>query len=80
MLDGIPKEKVLVGVKQTKKALKEKQALKVIIADDAQNHVVDPIIEVCNNDGVIVEHIDSMEKLGKAVKIDVGAAVVTILK
>ncbi len=80
MLDGIPKEKILVGVKQTKKALKEKQALKVIIADDAQSHVIDPIIEICNIDSVTVVHTDSMEKLGKAVKIDVGAAVVTILK
>lgn len=80
MFSSIPKEKILVGVKQTKKALKEEQAQKVIVADDAQSHIISPILELCRHGNVAVEYVESMEKLGKEVRIDVGAAVVTILK
>lgn len=80
LFTNIPKEKILVGVKQTKKALKENQAQKIVVASDVQSHVISPILELCSHDNVLVEYAESMEKLGKAVKIDVGAAVVTILK
>ncbi len=80
LLEDVPRGKILVGVKQTKKALKEKQALKVIIADDAQMHVIGPIIEACKADNIEIERTDSMEKLGNAVNIDVGAAVVVVIK
>jgi large subunit ribosomal protein L7A len=70
----------VVGLKQTKKALKEGRASVVYIAEDAQTAVVAPIEELCREQGVEVIKAPSMAQLGAACNIEVGAATVAILK
>jgi len=69
----------VVGLKQTRKAVKEGRALLVYIAEDADPAVTVPLEELCRQMGVKVEHAPSMARLGAACNIEVGAATVAVL-
>ena len=72
-------EKV-VGTKQTLKALEDKQVKEIIIAEDADERILQKILPLANKQGVPCIPVDSMKKLGKACGIDVNAATVAIKK
>ena len=80
MLSDIRGADIRVGVKQSKKALEGGQVLKAYVAEDADPHVTEPFAADCVKSGVEVMYTPSMEKLGHAAGIDVGAAIVVILK
>lgn len=71
---------LIIGTKQTAKALRTGNAKAVIIALDADSYVTSKIIDIANEFSVPIEYVDSVRKLGKACKIDVGAAAVVIMK
>ena len=64
----------VVGIKQVKKALREGRALEVILADDADPALTEPLELACREAGVKVTHTASMKELGRACAISVGAA------
>ena len=66
--------KKVVGIKQVKKALREGRALEVILADDADPALTEPLEEACRASGVPTRRTASMKELGKACSISVGAA------
>ncbi|MBS5575928.1 MAG: ribosomal L7Ae/L30e/S12e/Gadd45 family protein [Firmicutes bacterium] len=66
--------KKVVGIKQVKKALREGRALEVILADDADPALIEPLEEACREVGVPAKHTASMKELGRACSIAVGAA------
>ena len=66
--------KKVVGIKQVKKALREGRALEVILADDADPALIEPLEEACREAGVPAKHAASMKELGRACSIAVGAA------
>ena len=70
-------EKV-IGFKQSIKLIEENAAKRVYLAEDAEPHVRNPILEMCVAKNIEVVHVPTMEALGKAVEISVGSAVVTI--
>ncbi|MBS7528698.1 ribosomal L7Ae/L30e/S12e/Gadd45 family protein [Fusibacter paucivorans] len=72
--------KLVVGVKQTTKCLTGDRARLVLIAKDAEQHVVRHILELCETKSVEIVFVDSMKTLGKACNIDVGAATAVIEK
>ncbi|KAB3529496.1 50S ribosomal protein L7ae-like protein [Alkaliphilus pronyensis] len=80
MLEILQHEKKIIGIKQTTKALKQGKAKVLYIANDADQHLLKPLVEMANTNGVEVVHVESMKKLGKACKIDVGAATAVVLK
>ena len=67
--------KRVVGNKQTAKAIQKGTAKTVYIADDADVRVVQPLLDAC-----AVEKVATMQELGKACGIHVGAATAAILK
>lgn len=73
-------KKVKVGLKQTIKAVEKGSALEVIIAEDAEPHIVSRITETCQHCQVPFTYVRSMKELGKVCGIDVGAASVAIEK
>lgn len=79
MLSEIKNANIRVGVKQSKKALEGGLVLKAYVAEDADPHVTEPFAADCAEKGVEVVYTPSMEKLGHAAGIDVGAAIVVIL-
>lgn len=70
----------MVGLKQSLKAVQKEIVEKVYIAKDAEERVVSKIINLCAEKNIPIVYTDSMMQLGKACGIDVGAAVVSILK
>ncbi|NPV54073.1 MAG: 50S ribosomal protein L7Ae-like protein [Firmicutes bacterium] len=69
-----------VGTKETLKALERGDVKTVFVADDAEEHVVRNIRNLCKTKGVPIVNIDTMTQLGKACGIEVGAAAAAILQ
>ncbi|GGA53636.1 ribosome-associated protein L7Ae-like [Kroppenstedtia guangzhouensis] len=79
--DKVKKAKsLLIGAKQSKKAIQQGKVREVVIATDADEELKQSLIQICRNHGVAVSYVDSMQGLGKACGIDVGAATAAILE
>jgi large subunit ribosomal protein L7A len=72
--------KVIIGTKQTVKALKEGNVLELVVALDADPHVTSKLVQQAHERNVPIAHVDSMKKLGKSCGIEVGAAAVAIIR
>jgi large subunit ribosomal protein L7A len=79
-LDFDNSEKLKVGIKQASRAVIENRAKALYIAKDAEQHVTRRIIELAGENGVEIVFVESMKDLGRACKIDVGAATAVVLK
>lgn len=69
---------LVVGLKQSKKAIESDQAKRVYIALDAQENISAPIIKVCKEKKIPVTYVKTMQELGALCAIDVGAAVAVL--
>ena len=70
----------VIGVKQVSKAIKRGAVASVYVADDAEQRVLGPLMELCAEQGIELVHIATMKELGKTCEIEVGAAAAAILK
>ena len=68
-------EKRVVGVKQSRKAIREGRARRVYLACDADPAITEPIAAECAAAGIPVETGRTMAQLGRACGIAVGASV-----
>lgn len=66
--------RMVVGAKQLRKALLAGQAKKVYLAQDADPAITEPIAQMCLDQKVPFAWARSMKELGRACRIDVGAA------
>ena len=80
MLSELRTAHKVIGVKQSKKAIRDGAAAEVFVALDAEKRVVGPVYELCSETDTTVQEITTMTELGDAAGIDVGAAVVTVLR
>ena len=80
MLSQLRTAHKVIGVKQSKKAIRDGAAVEVFVALDAEKRVVGPVYELCTESGTKITEITTMAELGDAAGIDVGAAVVTVLR
>ena len=71
-------EKV-IGVKQSRKAVREGRAKRVYLACDADPAITEPVAESCASAGIPMETAYTMAQLGQACRITVGASVVAVL-
>ncbi|WP_422448998.1 L7Ae/L30e/S12e/Gadd45 family ribosomal protein [Thermoanaerobacterium sp. DL9XJH110] len=71
--------KKTIGTKQTMKALEKDRVSVVFIAQDAEEHVVAGLKELCRQKGIEVVPVATMKELGDACGIEVGAASAAIL-
>ncbi len=69
-----------IGSKETRRALERAEAKKVFIAQDADEHIIRPVLDLSKQKSVDVAYVDSMVQLGKACGISVGAAAAAILE
>ncbi|KAB2329213.1 50S ribosomal protein L7ae-like protein [Cytobacillus depressus] len=72
-------KELVIGTKQTVKAMKSGATNAIVIAKDADQKVITSVITVATELNVPVLYVDSMKKLGKACGIEVGAATVAII-
>ena len=71
--------KIVVGTKQTVKALKKRIATEVIVAEDADPMIIRKVSEVAEEVNIPIILVESMKKLGESCGIEVGAATVAII-
>ncbi|MBO8172743.1 MAG: 50S ribosomal protein L7ae-like protein [Bacillaceae bacterium] len=69
---------LIVGTKQTIKAVEQGRVREVFVARDADQRVTSRVIDLCKKKHVPVTYVDSKRRLGKACGIDVSAAVSAI--
>jgi large subunit ribosomal protein L7A len=73
-------KQLVIGTKQTRKAVDRQLAHLVILAKDADLLLTHPIQIACEDNHVSYTYVPSMKELGKASGIQVGTAAVAILK
>ena len=71
---------IVVGLKQSLKAVEGGDAKCAFVAEDADSHVKEPFIAACKQCGVSIEYYPTCQQLGDACGIDVGAAVAVVKK
>ncbi|MDQ7793407.1 MAG: ribosomal L7Ae/L30e/S12e/Gadd45 family protein [bacterium] len=69
-----------VGAKQTLKAVDRGIATLVVVARDADERVLRDLLRCCEERGVTVLYAESMEGLGRACGIQVGAAAAAVIE
>ena len=67
-------KRLVMGVKQTLRALNAGKAVRIIIAEDAARQVVAPVEALAEERGVPVDRVPTMRELGHAGGIQVGCA------
>jgi len=70
---------IIIGTKQTVKALKRGSVKEVVVAKDADPILTSSVVSLAEDQGISVLMVESMKKLGKACGIEVGAAAVAII-
>ena len=80
MLTELASQEKVIGVKQSRKAIRDGRAVRVYLACDAVPAITQPLAESCRAAGVPVETDYTMAQLGQAGRITVGASVVAVLK
>jgi len=73
-------KRIVIGTKQTVKALKEGSVQELVIASDAEPKVTAKVASEALGLNVPIRYVDSMKKLGKACGIEVGASTVAIIR
>ena len=70
--------RIVVGAKQLKKAILGGAARQVFLAQDADPAVTEPLEALCCQNGIPYVFVRSMAELGRACRIEVGAAAAAI--
>ena len=73
-LPDLRRDKIVVGTKQLRKALKDNSAQRVFLAENADPAITEPIAAVCMAKQIPVTWVPAMADLGRACGIEVGAA------
>ena len=79
MISELASNEKVIGVKQSRKAIREGRAKRVFVAVDADPALTEPVAESCAESGIPVETGYTMSQLGQACRITVGASVVVLL-
>ena len=69
----------VIGVKQSRKAIREGRAARVYLACDADPVITAPVAQSCAQTGIPVVDGYTLAQLGHACRITVGASVVAVL-
>ena len=80
MLRELLNQDKVVGFKQSRRAVREGRAARVLLAANADPALTEPMAALCREQGVPVVDGYSMEELGRAAGIQVGAAVIALLR
>jgi large subunit ribosomal protein L7A len=80
MLDDIKSHNKYIGLKQSLRAIEHDEVFTAYVANDSAPHIYNNVVSKCAKKGIPVEYVETMKELGDACNIDVGAAVVVLLK
>jgi len=80
MLEITELSKIKIGIKQASRALSEGTAEKLFVAMDADTRLTEGLIKLAKENSTEIVYVNTMRELGKACKIDVGAATAVKIK
>ncbi len=72
------KDRLIIGTKQTIKAMKSGEVKEVVIAEDVDLDMIAKVSQLAEKMDIPYTMVDSKKKLGKACGIEVGTAAVAI--
>lgn len=72
--------RIIIGTKQTLKAIRNGDVEEVFVAKDADARVTNQVVELAEELNVPIVEVDSKHELGKACDIEVDASTVAIRK
>ncbi|WP_068677170.1 ribosomal L7Ae/L30e/S12e/Gadd45 family protein [Oceanobacillus sp. Castelsardo] len=72
------KSRLIIGTKQTLKAMKNGEVSEVFIANDADEHITQKVASLADELDIPCESVDSKRKLGVACGIEVDASAVAV--
>lgn len=72
--------RLIIGNKQTRKAINRDEVREVYIAQDADEILAQEIIQIASDRNIAYYMVDSMKKLGTACGIEVPASAVAVKK
>ena len=73
-------QKKVIGFKQSLKMIERGLAVVVYVAKDVEDKIRLPLVEMSARQGVPLVEVGTMEELGKACSIQIGASAAAILK
>ena len=79
-LPDLGSKRVVVGAKQLKKAVINGAARQVFLARDADPAMTEPLEALCRQQGIPCSYVRSMADLGRACRIEVGAAAAAVVE
>ncbi len=79
MLAELQRGRRVVGTKQTLKEIGSGRAEKVFVAENADREIRDEVISTAQKHGIDVVQIETMQELGAACEIEVGAAAAALV-
>ena len=78
-LPDLSRQKLAVGAKQLKRAVRAGTVRCVSLAENADPALTQPLAELCADNQIQITWVASMETLGSACGIEVGAAAAAVL-
>ena len=78
-LPDLSRQRLAVGAKQLKKAVRGGCARCVYLAKNADPELTQPLADLCADNQIQITWVSSMEALGSACGIEVGAAAAAVL-
>ena len=76
---SIPEGKLLIGIRQIRKALQDGRVTQVLLAKDADPALTDPLAAMCRDSQVACCYVPTRKALGRACGIDVGTAAAAVV-
>ena len=70
--------RIIVGMKQTLRAMKNGEISEIYVATDADQHLIQQVITSAEELNIPCHQVGSMKRLGKACGIEVGTSTVAI--
>ena len=78
-LPDLSRQRIAVGAKQLKKAVRVGNVRCVYLAENSDPALTQPLAELCADNQIQITWVPTMESLGSACGIEVGAAAAAVL-
>lgn len=70
---------IIIGLKQTLKAIQNDKAAKVYLASDSDDYIKKSVMEACAQKNLEIVYVNTMKELGEACGIDIGASTAAVI-
>lgn len=71
---------IIIGLKQTLKAVQSDRAAKVYLATDADDYIKKSVCDACAQKNLEIVYVNTMKELGEACGIDIGASTAAVIQ